>query len=521
MRSHKANGASKTALLFVFAFIFSLSCAQPKSGETTRSGSEKPGHSPLQTGQRDEPSRKTDVGQPSPQVEEKWFRYRLRTDPAVNTAFVTICFEGFSPKKLVPGDEAFAKFFVEGWHIHQGEKAGSLSLQDGKIAFAHAKPGDCAEIVVDLQEAALALQDWRQARRVDKDFVSDPSLWRWRPERIPRDSRARISFDLPPGVYISHPWTRARDGSYVLPWHAFDWPSIMAIGPTKPFEVRVPGGVLHTILLGQAPLREREIAKSWVSQSALAVSSLYGRFPQRDTQVLMLPVGPAGGSIVFGMVMRGGGMGVHLLVGQPLDAEALRTDWITVHELSHLFLPFTIRREIWFSEGVATYYQNVLRSRAKMMSPEEAWKKLQTGFLLGNNGYRGRSLVEATEVMDREGNYLRVYWGGTAMVFAADIELRRRSKNTQSLDTALKALGDCCLAPPRYYSVEELLAKLDSLTEGTTFSRLYNELAFEPVFPLFEETWKWLGIDFSDNQVVFDQDAPGATIRESIMRGPE
>ena len=48
-----------------------------------------------------------------------------------------------------------------------------------------------------------------------------------------------------------------------------------------------------------------------------------------------------------------------------VDASAssrdLRTDWTASHEFAHLLLPYVSDK--WVSEGVASYYQNVLQAR--------------------------------------------------------------------------------------------------------------------------------------------------------------
>ena len=59
---------------------------------------------------------------------------------------------------------------------------------------------------------------------------------------------------------------------------------------------------------------------------------------------------------------------------RPLDD--LRTDWTATHEFSHLLLPYVSRRDRWLSEGLASYYQNVLRARDGRLSETDAWRKL-------------------------------------------------------------------------------------------------------------------------------------------------
>src|SRR5690349_3931578 len=58
-------------------------------------------------------------------------------------------------------------------------------------------------------------------------------------------------------------------------------------------------------------------------------------------------------------------------------------DWTAVHELSHLMHPYLGDRGTWLAEGLATYYQNVLRARSGMLTPAQAWDRLYQGFKRG------------------------------------------------------------------------------------------------------------------------------------------
>ncbi|MCK6549944.1 hypothetical protein L6R52_29190, partial [Myxococcota bacterium] len=89
------------------------------------------------------------------------------------------------------------------------------------------------------------------------------------------------------------------------------------------------------------------------------------------------------GPVDFGLVLRGGGPSVTFFVGDEADDASLVGEWVAVHELSHLSMPFVERDAAWLSEGFATYYQNVLRARAGLMSAEAAWTELHEGFARG------------------------------------------------------------------------------------------------------------------------------------------
>ncbi len=74
-----------------------------------------------------------------------------------------------------------------------------------------------------------------------------------------------------------------------------------------------------------------------------------------------------------------------------------------VHELSHLLHPVIDGYDRWLSEGIASYYQNVLRARAGLRSAQWSWDALHAGFERGiRSTQRGRSLAEVSESMMRD-----------------------------------------------------------------------------------------------------------------------
>jgi predicted metalloprotease with PDZ domain len=198
-------------------------------------------------------------------------------------------------------------------------------------------------------------------------------------------------------------------------------------------------------------------------------------------------------------------------------------DWVLVHELSHLLHPVIDGPDRWLYEGIASYYQNVLRARAGLRSPQWAWNALHAGFERGIRGTpRGRSLAEVSENMMRDRSFMRVYWSGAAIALLADVELRRRSGGAQSLDTALAAFADCCLPADRSWSARELLQQLDRLTDTTVFMELYRKHVDSDDFPDLVALYGELGLQSMDaTSLRLDATAPGAAICEAIMTAPE
>jgi predicted metalloprotease with PDZ domain len=117
---------------------------------------------------------------------------------------------------------------------------------------------------------------------------------------------------------------------------------------------------------------------------------------------------------------------------------------------------------------------------------------------------------------------MRVYWSGTAIAMLADIRLRQISNGTQSLDTALAALNECCMDTQRKWRARELFTRLDELTQTTVFSGLYDEHVESTRFPDLSDAYGELGlVPAGRRSVSLSNDAPLAGLRDAIMSGKD
>jgi predicted metalloprotease with PDZ domain len=190
---------------------------------------------------------------------------------------------------------------------------------------------------------------------------------------------------------------------------------------------------------------------------------------------------------------------------------------MAVHELSHLMHPYLGDRGAWLAEGLATYYQNVLRARAGLLTPAQAWDRLYEGFQRGAKDGGDDALEDIARNMHRTHAYQRVYWAGAAYWLTVDRDLRRASGGAMNLETALSKFRDCCLPAYRQWKPEDFVARLDELAGVTTFSTRYREFAQMRRFPDWQEVFADLGIRDGGAHLAFDAGAKDAAIREAIM----
>ena len=443
------------------------------------------------------------------------YRYEVRVDPSLERLSVEACFDGPAPLALVAESDA-AKLYLQSMRI--GTRA--LEPAGDEIILQGADEHACINYEVKLQAAQNSAQTGGpETRRVGRGaMLTAIGDWLWRPREPGPDIELR--FQLPAGIGVSAPWPRrpGNDGRPVFLASAtpHGWPGIVAFGHFAARDIAVPGAVVHVALLDM-PAQQAELAQ-WIENTARNVALLYGRFPVTSLQVVVSPTPRGRGPVPWAYVARGGGPAVHLFINPSRPAEEFARDWSLTHEMSHLFLPYVVSRDAWLFEGLPTYLQNVLMARGGAIGVEEAWRRMQEGFLRGARTAPELSLARASERIGRNGVYLRVYWAGAAIMLAADLQLRAQTGGKQSLATALEQLMHCCLDSQRRWSAQEIIARLDEVTGTAVFSDLVRSQFDSDRYPDFESALTRAGVKLDGKKIELDASAPWAAERDAVMR---
>jgi hypothetical protein len=451
------------------------------------------------------------------------WHYDISVDPELRTLTTMVCFKGDAPSVLEPGTKLAMRFTTRAEAFAGEKRAAMQRADDGFVWPPDMRANGCAVLELAMAKAADNLGDMDLARYVGKDVLISPDLWLWQPDEIPDGAEVTASFKLAPGVRASLPWRSARQrrfeqNRYAIDRTTFDWQSVMALGRFEARDIVVKNATFHVAQLGDMSSRKRAMVMKWLQEAASAVTELYGEFPADQVQVLIDPVWTwREGGVEFGQVDRGGGPSVIFLVSSKASESELAGEWVGVHELSHLALPYVQRDDAWLSEGVATYYQNVLRARAGQSSEETGWQRLLEGFERGRHNQTGRSLRETSARLGQDADYMRVYWGGAAIAFLADVALRKESEK-RSLDLGLRQLKRCCMSDGRRWAALDLLARMDEELGTHTAAAIASAHLERTEFPDLEPTLKELGVSKEGDDVRLDDRAPLAKIRSAIMR---
>lgn len=446
-------------------------------------------------------------------------RYIVEVGESLDSLAVKACFDGKVPGELV-AETSGAGTFLEEVRLSGRQ----LQPQGGElIALDGAPDNACVDYRVKLRPVTSAAQTGGpETRRIGRDLLTSVGDWLWRPRVLEEGADVELSFVLPAGIAVSAPWARAGAGAanpaFRLGPTPYNWPAVAAFGRFAEREIVVPGALLRLVFVGSSTPAQQARAEQWVKRAAHNVTTLYGRFSVESVQMIVAPISRGRGPVPWAYVSRGGGAGVHLFIDPSRAPQEFDRDWSLTHEMSHLFLPYVAVRDAWLFEGLPTYLQNVLMVRGGAIEPQEGWSRLIAGFQRGARAGTGLSLAQASERISVRGNYLRVYWAGAAMMLDADLRLREITQGRHSLDTALAGLADCCLAPERRWSADEVIARLDRITGTTVFGDVMREQFESDDFPDFKRVLVRAGVTVKDGEVVLDPAAPGAPFREALMR---
>lgn len=274
------------------------------------------------------------------------------------------------------------------------------------------------------------------------------------------------------------------------------------------------GGTALRVEVVDVPDRARaELLQRWIAETSAAPLSVFGRFPLHDAQVRVKQIDSDDDSPVpWGQTLRSDGVAVLLFVRKDATLQQLRDDWTAVHELSHLFHPYLGDRGRWLAEGLASYYQNVLRARIGVIDGDEAWRRLDGGFQRGRKALVG---VALDDLGRRRGGTMRVYWAGAAFWLEADLALRR--ERDSSLDAVLSEYSRCCLGDgTALVDPVAFMAALDRIAGGDIFASRYRRFAAEEEFPSLDASYRALGISAVDGRLRFSQGDAAARLREAI-----
>ncbi len=446
----------------------------------------------------------------SPVALTSW-RMRATLAPGAESVAVQMCFDGATPRAVKVGTPD-AEEHIEDMRIVGRDVV--LAGKDGRWDTSALEPGECVGYRVDFRR--MAERSGRQTVSwVGKSVSVRQGLWLLWPVGASSDAEATLELVLPDGMKASVPWPKrsGEPSSYVLDDTAARWRGYTAFGELTIDALEAHGSNIEIARL-DAPMQCSPAGvRAWILDAVASVAMLYGDYPRDRLQVVVVPVN--GGSVYFGMAARGGGSGVLLLVGNEAKDGELPGGWTTVHELLHHGMPFV--QEAWMAEGFVSYYTEIMRTRMGHRSEKDGWRELAEAFERGRSGGRGLTLAESSAKMMDTFAFQRVYWGGAAIAFEADVTMRQQSAGKLGFDDAMRELRRCCGDAKKRWPAKTLLAKLDEWYGKPIFTEIAKRHLASIDFPETGRTMQQLGVVVDGESVTLDDSHPSAAIRRAIM----
>jgi hypothetical protein len=392
-----------------------------------------------------------------------------------------------------------------------GTRVEPLSLSGDAWLVPACRTRCIVRYTVDLDALSGSCRHMDCGRRVGNAVLGPASTWMLRPEPT-GDAALRVEVRGGDATRFATGLRPAPGGGYVLRARELGEASYTAFGDFRRAPTAVPGATLDVVLLGPPLAMGDAGAIAWVKAAAGCVASLYGRFPV-DATVFVVPA-HGGNEVVFGRVLSLAGASVALLFGSEARPTSMHTDWVAVHELFHLSTPSFVGEAHWLEEGLATYYEPILRERAGWTHEEDLWRHFAHEMPRGLRKEGDPPGLEERDDIDS------TYWGGALFCFLADVRIRQATHGARSLDDVLRAalseLGDATHGS----RLADFVRVGDAATGTHVLSDLVARFAVGGDAGDLGALMRDLGVDAApEGAVKLRENAPLAFVRKGIGAG--
>jgi hypothetical protein len=367
---------------------------------------------------------------------------------------------------------------------------------------------------VDLEAAATRVHRFDTALRIGHSLIAPASTFLLQPEPLEVGVPIDLTVHVPPGEEFASglsPVGNAIDHHFRLQAHEMSVATYSIFGHFTQNAVSLPGSTIAIATADGKLDAPAEVYRSWVSDSARAVSAFYGRFPAQNALVLLMPV-PDRDEVVFGKVLPQSAPGVAVLVGQHTSKAALYGDWILVHELFHIGFPSFHDEAKWLDEGSATYFEPIIRARAGYLTELEVWTQFASDMP------RGLPAIER-EGLEHPSDFRAVYWGGAIACLLADVAARERSNDAVGLEDGFRAVLAAGGNAANVWSLAEVTRVIDHAL-GAPILREIAEKHAQRAEPVALPTLLGrLGVRVTPSGITLDDQAELAHVRRAITFG--
>lgn len=424
---------------------------------------------------------------------------------------------------------------VRGFIALEGEMAHHVSMEgaDAPIRRQGASflldDGAAADVTYrfNLDEVAYDHADIDVVYKAGRAWVVAGSTYLLRPHPAGDQVRVRVTVSVPEGSRFAsgmhhdgdrHQLTvgELRHATYgifgELVSETFELPGPLALDEAL-VERSAPRSARLEVVTLPGRLRTRpEVRARWIRDAAGAMVDFWRGFPVERACVVIIPT-PGHRGVAHGKVVATGGATVAIHLGAEAQREDLYRDWILVHELFHLGFPSFLGEGKWLDEGLATYYEPIIRSRAGWRSPLATWGEFV------NDMPQGIAALESSGVANAQ-SFKGIYWGGAILSLLADVEIRKRSNGARGLEDALRGVLARGGNASQIWTLDDAIAAIDVHAGQPTLRPIADRYAFQGNPFDLSALLSSLGVsrdDEAEHGVRLSADAPLSAIRDHIV----
>jgi len=369
---------------------------------------------------------------------------------------------------------------------------------------------------VNLGAIADVADDFDIAAQVGRSVVAPVSTWLLEPDPVRPGAPLTLHLSGPPELAFSCGLRRKDRDLFELEQQELRVGTYSAFGTLARHDLELAGrhgrGATLEVVILDGPLSAgHSTLLRYVRESVRAVTDFYRGFPVARALLVVIPESGRSG-VLFGKVLPESSPGIALLVGQHTQAKQLDQDWILVHELYHLGFPSFQGEGKWLDEGLATYYEPIIRTRAGLRTEASLWEEFLSSMPQGL-GAIGRDGLENAQ------SFRGIYWGGAIVALLADVEIRRRSGGKQGLEHGLMALLDNDGHSSEVWALQDAIGVVDRAIGAPVLSKLAARYAARGHPLELDRLFSDLGVRRTPVGVKLDDTAPLAAVRRAIVRG--
>ncbi len=200
-----------------------------------------------------------------------------------------------------------------------------------------------------------------------------------------------------------------------------------------------------------------------------------------DTEVHLRIIRPYGNKVHYGELNRGTPNEIDIYMEQYASLDDISEGWIIAHELSHFTHPFFGKKHKWFTEGLATYLQEITRLKAGVLSKKNMIDNIKNGFSNGYLSYpAGKTLAQISATEGQPSIYPALYWGGAALIYQWDLELKKMGTCVpEILEKSWRVMSQkSSHESTAYFSL------LNRLSPAASFSKIHEAAHRDDRFPI-------------------------------------